>query len=635
MNQGKLIECPSCKTLVQFKRMDTNLKTCSCGAVVSQSTLQSKIKLDSIKDPVSVIQVGTKGTWKEHEFTVLGRVQFFYEEGVFNYWTLECSDGTSKLLGEAYGIYSFLTAKNIDFQSNESLHNLKIDSGYVLWGEGPVLSLEQKNSLFSIKVEGEAFCIDSFKALLDCSFATESGTHYTIFEGDGFQKYPYLAEYMDFDELRFENLRPFKNSSFSFGCSNCNNQIELPLYPYTQSTICNKCHHPYSAKANFRFAEQKILKNEIEPYIPIGSSFNHKGISYTVVGYLSKAERSSGYKWNEFTLFHPNYGFAYLNEYNGQFTFAKEQGNHPVLIYEEFDFFKYEDAEFELYNSYESRVDSGSGVFAYNAFNNNSFFSKEYIAPPYMWIKDKDSREGVFWFKAEYYSRKQVSKALNNANIKLPSGSIEIHPLKPVFKYTFLELIITTLMAVVLVLIAHLALDKGKLNKELFNQSFYFKDSSNTFSTTLDTVELTRSISNIKFDVSAPVDNTWTSVSVILTDIISGKEYSMEQGVEYYSGYDGGESWSEGSKSESGFLTGIPSGKYIVSVEGVRESFKIIPVERLSVKATYDVAGSKNLIHTLIFIVIVSIVLGVIRFQVEKSRWTNSPFYDSKFPTNE
>src|SRR5687768_7196983 len=106
-------QCPVCSHLLPFSGDQTNIIICqSCQSTINRNSdggLQNKPQFP-ILDKVEVIQPGTTGVWEKQAFTVLGRFRTWFEESVFNYWTLQFSNGEIVWLGEGYGIYSIVKA---------------------------------------------------------------------------------------------------------------------------------------------------------------------------------------------------------------------------------------------------------------------------------------------------------------------------------------------------------------------------------------------------------------------------------------------------------------------------------------------------------------------------------------------
>jgi hypothetical protein len=112
--------------------------------------------------------------------------------------------------------------------------------------------------------------------------------------------------------------------------------------------------------------------------------------------------------------------------------------------------------------------------------------------------------------------------------------------------------------------------------------------------------------------------------SLVNTD--DGKEYSISKGVEYYSGYTDGESWSEGSRNDDAYLTGIPRGNYVITITGTRDSNSFNRPGNFGVTVIYDVGFIRNFLFCLLMIVGMAIIQYMIFVHYDKQRWYNSPF---------
>ena len=67
---------------------------------------------------------------------------------------------------------------------------------------------------------------------------------------------------------------------------------------------------------------------------------------------------------------------------------------------------------------------------------------------------------------------------------------------------------------------------------------------------------------NVRITANAPVSNSWADLDVDLVNEQNNEVESVDIPIEYYSGVDGGESWSEGGQVEDATLSALPAGKY-------------------------------------------------------------------------
>src|SRR5688572_17110181 len=100
-----ILQCPDCSRILTFSSDQTTIIICqSCGSVIKrkkEGTLQTKPQF-IVSNKAEIIQPGTTGIWESQSFTVSGRFRAWFEESVFNYWTIQFSNGEIAWLGEGY-----------------------------------------------------------------------------------------------------------------------------------------------------------------------------------------------------------------------------------------------------------------------------------------------------------------------------------------------------------------------------------------------------------------------------------------------------------------------------------------------------------------------------------------------------
>lgn len=620
-----ILQCPACSAVINFAD-GINLRVCSsCGSVIwkkEDGSLQSKPQ-HIISDRHEVIQPGTIGVWEGKSFVVCGRFRAWFEEVVFNYWTIRLSDGKIAWLGEGYGLYSILTPTELGEEfSSYDLDKRKIGVAKKI-GKKAIFILDKKQKTIKWEIEGELYIpgMSSFRVL---DFSSQEGINISLFE---FEKLPVLAfdvKHTSFQQMQLQGLRTYSNTGKEFTCKQCNKPISIKTFPYSQSYGCVSCGAYYSLSNGMDLKKEQASKTAKTDYaLVIGAKGIFKGVQYEVIGYSRKEEQNIYHsKWMEYTLYNPEQGFAFLSEYEGHWMYLREKGDTPVLKNQEEKYFILDGTQFDLFNAYTYEVVLASGEFPYNIFDNQKTKVREYISPPYIWIQEKDEKEGIRWFNGIHADIKDIEKAFGLAAYphKVGIGAIQpTHTISPI------KLFKATLLAFIVLLSIHLIISFTKQNKILLEQQIMFSDSSDVVSMVTEKYHLDKSLSNLRFYISAPVRNSWIELNATLVNSVTGKEYSVEQGVEYYFGHSGGEGWSEGSTNETAYLTRIPSGTYFIQLEGLRES-TVNKADSYFIRITYDVSNSRNLFVAAILLLLWPIGKYAISNFKEKRRWENSPF---------
>jgi Domain of unknown function (DUF4178) len=609
--------------MVAFEHPSSNLKVCTCGSVLQK--INNELKADNSLNNVTVkgyhIKPGTTGEWEKKQFKVLGKMGVWYEESFYSYWFIVFNDGSTGFLAEGSGMYSILVSEKNPVIKNSDLANNKIGQVVTLTD----YQLQKKNNSYYWEVEGELW-LDNYSAFFDVyEYAGESGRFFTIFKWANNVADAYHNNPVSFDALNLNNIQEVNPLGKELKCPQCFKAIKMITYPLAQSCTCNSCGTFYAIEKNQPDKKGNNSNNLFEPLLALGTKGVLKGVSYEVVGYVKKQEQNAyKSKWKEYVLFNSIYGFAFLSEYDGHWIFLKETILCPVILNDNTKEFEFANESFHLFNSYTYSVIEAKGEFPYNIFDNKNTLVKEYISPPEIWIREKDNREGITWFFGEHISIKEITSAFAvTATVPYRKG---IGAVQPTNYINIKKLVTITLVAIVALLLIHLLLISNKQNKVITEENYYFTDSADNVKVVTEKFDFNKWRSNVAFTISAPVNNSWFELNATLVNAVTGEEYSLQKGVEYYYGYSGGESWTEGSTDETAYITNIPSGKYFLQMEGVRESNLLNKPNNFSVKAVYDAVDYRNFWFAVLLVLIWPVINYIISNQKEKSRWGNSPF---------
>lgn len=639
MTNPVLQNCPDCNRALYFLHNETTLLHCQCGSTLVRSEGQIISKpFYTVAQPTDFIQPGTEGIWKGKSFRVLGRVRAWIEEFVFNYWTIAFEDGSLSYLGEGYGLYAVYERTFVNEQVNSSLlDSLKIASKRSLFGPEEYI-LERKYTCYKWELEGEAWFPHLANTFRTFEFAFPSGQRIELIEPNRNILLSFTVYYTNLNELQLKNTRTPGTQAKTLSCKKCQRENNLVGFPFCQSFACIHCGTRYSLENGVNF-KQVAQNNQTDagPDLALGTKGKMKGIDYEVIGYAQK-EESNQYRsqWKEYTLYNQTYGFAFLSEFSGHWTFIRERGDAPVLTKEQPSSINFEKENFELFNNYEYSIVNAQGEFPYNAFNDGDKRIREFISPPEVWIQEKSGKEGIIWFLGEHITTGELKNAFGD-NIVLPwrSGVGAVEPKG----FVSLEKIVRFgIAAILLLVLTHLITSFSHEKRLLSENTYAFTDSTDTVSFIKNNINLDKSSSNLEFVIYADVDNSWCEVGVTLVDVAKGTEYTVEQGVEYYYGYTDGESWREGDKKETAYLSQIPAGNYDMIIRGMRErkyqfdaysggsSAPNLMLQNFHMLVYYDTTNDRNLFFCIIPLVLWPFIHFLIIRNNERRRWYNSPF---------
>lgn len=409
-------------------------------------------------------------------------------------------------------------------------------------------------------------------------------------------------------------------------CKSCRKEIPRVLHAQAKVLVCS-CKRIYNNRPN-ELAYEGIFntKKPQQPWIPLGSRGTLKGIKYQVVGYQVAKEKGKIYKWREYVLFNPLNGYAFLSEYDGHWNFFRYVGNlqHNPLFEKNIE---YEGYHYMLFNKYKSESHFAIGEFPWDILGEQGQVW-EYICPPYSLNKLVSTSE-ISWMQGEYLLPEELQKVFGIQTpppTRVGTGSTE--PLSmslPAGKTGT-----AALVAFILLLALHIFFVSSSKEGFVFKESFPLSAGSHGNGAEpvgARTIELKPDQfgnTNMEFILQAPVQNSWFAIGVNLIHLQSGREYSFEMGVEYYSGYEGGESWSEGSKKEDKLLSSMPPGTYQMLIYPYLDSGN--PIREFSLQIHKDLAVWSNFWIMSLLIWLVPFVQGIREYYFERSRWLNSNY---------
>jgi DNA-directed RNA polymerase subunit RPC12/RpoP len=628
-NLPSLLQCPDCSRVLNFTHADTTVIRCDCGSIISRrdGVLKSN-PFYSIQSQHGIIQPGTTGKWQENSFTVIGRFRAWYPEFVFNYWTIVFGDGRMALLGEGYGIYAVYESEPPGSFVDSGKTNHLNAGDWKKVGNKQRFLFERIYACYRWEVEGEAWLPEIGSSFRMYELADMGGFHWELITAKNGELHAFKIYYTSFHQLLLENLRTDADTGHTIPCSGCGKDLHIKTWPYSQSCACPKCGSRYSVKEEQGFRKINSTNSiDFTPVFPLGSRGVLKGIGYEVVGYAVKEEQNEYQsQWREYTLYNREEGFAFLSEYDGHWTFLHEANDAPVIEGRPSSF-TYGEENFQLYNSYTFATVHTAGEFSSNIFNDDSEKSVlEYISPPEIWIREFNTIEGIVWYHGEHLEPGELKQAFGNAN-ELPSKS-GVGAVEPRGYMSIEKMLFAGFTALVLMLVLHFLVGMTKQERIILDQIFPFAGTEVTLSHVTPPFELDKRSSNLEIIIEAPVDNSWFELGAVLVNTVTGAEYTVSQGVEYYHGYSEGEGWSEGSRSETAWFSSIPEGKYILQLQGTREAPSISSADPtyFLVRVIYDAPNHRNLLVCGVALVLVLVGMFLRIRYAEHKRWSNSPY---------
>lgn len=344
---------------------------------------------------------------------------------------------------------------------------------------------------------------------------------------------------------------------------------------------------------------------------------------YEVIGFIHWKEVGPDYYWNEYTLFNPVHGYAFLNEYNGHWNFTVPTTLFPRISDKSMEF-EFDSHYYHLFLKYRASPVFAIGEFAWSITDNRTVI-EEFVAAPHLFVRQKKI-DSISWFKGEYIAPEEI-KAAFSLQSPMPE-KIGIGATQPMsFSSDISTLKTFSILAVLFLTIFHFVISFNVKKETVFQNSYQLPATSEPTPIVTPPFTIKEGLfatSNIELYLYVPLNDDWFEAEVTLVNDQTGEEYGIEIGTEYYDGYDGGESWSEGSQTTTRFLSAIPGGKYHLNIFPSRGASS--QEYHYSLKLTRDVAMWSNFFWMLLIIGLYPAIQWWRADNFEKQRWINSNY---------
>ena len=352
-------------------------------------------------------------------------------------------------------------------------------------------------------------------------------------------------------------------------CTQCGGSVELNGGHKVRSIVCQYCGSCMDTKDSFKVLHQFL--NQKRPYSPlkIGKSGKLKGIKFTVIGVIQYEERDYGevFRWLEYLLFSPTHGYVWLCFEDGHWCMVHEVKDLPEgevsLSLPRKSSFTVRDKKFQVFESSGAQISYVEGELTWRAKQKERVRYMDAVCPPY--IYSIENRGGIeqeyFW--GEYIEPEEISEAFKIETFD-PTGVFACQPFKanPVWA----GISKGALLAAIVTLIAYFFISSnGRL---IFQQQFDGKIFSDTQISKIFKAKDPSTCYGIT--LSAPhLNNKWAWYGVKVVDKdMKNSYFTLPANISYYSGYEGGEYWTEGSTEVTAYFKVPDKGEFKLAVDG-------------------------------------------------------------------
>lgn len=572
---ARTARCPSCGAPVEFRSVASILAVCDyCRSTLVRhgEDLENLGRMAELLEDRSPVQRGAEGLWRGRHFAVIGRIQLRWEQGLWNEWHLLFDDGKSGWLSEAGG-ECVVSEPRWQADTLPAFADLKVGQRHVV--DGTAFTVTNLLSARCVAGEGELpFAVGSGYELPAADLRDPAGRFATFDYSDGPAKpLLFVGESVAFGSLGWNNLReavPLPEPTLrarAFDCPKCGAPLQVS-HERVASVGCGSCGAVLdTADERVRVIAEGSFKLKVEPLLELGSRGKLRGEDLEVIGFMRRRMQADGvnYYWSEYLLLGPENRLAWLTEYQGHWNLARVLDRSVLAVVGTVRMGK---EEFRHFASYTAHVDYVIGEFPWRVRLDEQAEVADYVSPPRMLSRETTPEEET-WTLAEYLAPEEIRTAFKpRFTVRDPAGVYANQP-NP-HEETHRRVCRRFWMFLLAALAIHALLLLGGTGGTLLTQSLVFDPLDDEPRTSRE-FEIRDAGARIEVTHEAVLENSWLGLGLTLVNKDTGEAWQASREIAYYVGWDEGERWTEGSRSDSVVFAGLPAGHYMLAEEADME----------------------------------------------------------------
>jgi Zn finger protein HypA/HybF involved in hydrogenase expression len=631
--------CPSCGGQVQFTAGSTIVVVCPyCRSAIARTDrgLEDIGKVAEIADSESPLKLGLKGTYKDARFELTGRAQMRHElGGYWDEWYATFSNGWVGWLAEAQGRFYMTFYQPLpqgvtlpdfnDLQLGQNIDGLQSPTPLMVQERGHGTTVAADGEIPYKLSPGEKFAYADL-AGKDNAFATidYSTTPPWIFVGSQVT----LAE-IGLGDAKPVQREARQTTGQALKCPNCGGPLDLVAPDKAERVTCPNCNSLLDVnQGNLSYFKSLAPPANAPEFVaPIGAEGVFPGdVKFKIIGAVVRSVAIDGVKyfWHEYLLYNPMVGFRWLVHSDNHWNFV-EPVNPAEVTSKELTAppqktVDYNGETYKIFQDAPAVVEYVKGEFYWRVEQGETVRATDYVNAPRMLSREASSDE-INWSLGSYMPVEDIEKIFGISNLPRPWGVAPNQPFTGRFYYTWGALPILLLLIVAIFMIPMRGITKTVLNQQISLPAMANAGAEQTVSS--QAFDLTSS-KNVRITASANVNNTWADLDVDLYNEQNQEIESVNVPIEYYSGVEDGDSWSEGDQNPDATISSPGAGHYTLQVHGTWEQWQQ-PIT-VQLKVEQGVNRGVNFCCAFILLLIVP-VLGFFRkFSFESARWRDSMF---------
>ncbi|MDJ0364817.1 hypothetical protein QMK33_06605 [Hymenobacter sp. H14-R3] len=481
---------------------------------------------------------------------------------------------------------------------------------------------------------------------------------------------------------------PLTTAPATVPCPKCGTQLPCYDPTASRYFGCFKCRAYFYADAASPAASTRYVTGFKKtlvpgPSLPLGTVGLVGGHRCRITGYQVRTEKNDkSATWREYQLSPPEPGPTQqvpadfplqLAEYHGHWLLIRRAPSHPANNgkkgYKETTWLDdTTDRLYKLWHRYQPDVLDAEGEFDWDILEDEKLFVTEFICPPYILVSEHLTSGPPTWYLAEHLEPEVVATAFYVPVNQLPNRyDVGAAQPNPVAGPAMLRVAVLLLLALLglrslvgqwrpsttttqqlelpatplaqptafvippdnrppIIPYDSLPAAGTPATPEPTQQSATAVAAPPPASTMLVTNSFTLAEPTaLQIELAIPsLSNRWVEITASLVNEENGRGYEFTRSLEYYSGVEGGESWSEGSTSASAVFSSVPAGRYHLNLYPSAEPTTETATLQVTIEQNTELTS--NLLLAILSLLAIPALQWWRYSSFETSRWENSNF---------
>ncbi len=634
--------CPSCGGPVEFQAGSTIVLVCPyCRSAIARGDrgLQDLGKVAEIADSQSPLKLGLKGTYKDNRFELTGRAQLRHElGGYWDEWYATFSNGWVGWLAEAQGRFYMTFYQPLPQGSSlPSLEGLQLGQIVNEIPSPSPLMVQEKGHGTTVAADGEIpYKLVPGEQFGYADLAGKNNVFATIdYSND--PPWVFLGTSVTLQEIGLGDAKPVTRearrvSAVGMGCPNCGGPLDLVAPDKTERVTCPNCDSLLDVnQGNLTYLHALNPSPDENAFVlPIGAEGTFKdGVKFKIIGSVIRSVTIDGirYFWHEYLLYDPMIGFRWLVHSDNHWNFVETVNPAEVTqtgFYGPGATVSYAGRTYKIFQDAPAVVEYVKGEFYWRVEQGETVRAVDFVSPPQMLSLEMSGSE-MNWSVGMYMTNAEIEKAFGGTDLPKPWSVAPNQPFTGSFYYTWGFLPLLLLLVVAVFMVPLTGITKTVMSQQIILPPL--QNATTEQSVSSQSFQLTGR-KNVRITAGAQVDNSWADLDVdLINDQTKELVESVNVPIEYYSGVDDGESWSEGGRETDASLSALPAGTYSLQVHGTWQNWQAqMPV---NVKVEQGVNRGVNFCCAFLVLLIIPVLNLFRKITFESSRWKDSMFGSS------